>query len=598
MCIFATDMQRIIYILVVMGILTACESHRDKAVKTLLDSVSVVMEEHPERADTLLSSLEDSVTELSTPQRIQYYLLRAEASYKLDKQMPSDTVFQEVVDYYDRHGNANQRMKAYYLMGGIYRYRHEAPMALQWYLDATEQADTLSPDCDNWTLMKVYGQMAELYHSQLMPKEEIKSRRQFSKYAEKAGNTYQAIRGIEKQLGAYQLMGDTAMILTLTDSVHKLYTQADMPQAAASVYHAAIYILLARHDYPKAKELMDIFEHESGLFDAKGSIAKSREHYYQSKGLYYEGIGKLDSAEYYYRRLLPYGFELDAYRGLISVFKTRQITDSVVSFIPLYEKSFNAYRSNYHAQAMRQVDAMYDYSRNQKIAQQKEIETIKTRYTLYIILIISIILFFILFWINDKKRRHHKAEVLQLHMEYESVQEQIEIAEKGLQQFKSDALQFEQHQEEQIRQLKKEKNLLVTQLNGLDVKEDDTTMLQTAIYQRFKEKADYWNKFPELTINDWHVLHTEFQNHFPRLYKKFTYSKLTDKQIDIAMLVRLRFSSGDIQRIMGLEKQAVSNYKNRISQKLYNLDSSKKLFTYLTSFYLEEDSEHVKESSL
>ena len=44
------------------------------------------MEEHPERADTLLSSLEDSVTELSTPQRIQYYLLRAEASYKLDKQ--------------------------------------------------------------------------------------------------------------------------------------------------------------------------------------------------------------------------------------------------------------------------------------------------------------------------------------------------------------------------------------------------------------------------------------------------------------------------------------------------------------------------------
>ena len=123
-------------------------------------------------------------------------------------------------------------------------------------------------------------------------------------------------------------------------------------------------------------------------------------------------------------------------------------------------------------------------------------------------------------------------------------------------------------------------------------------MFQTVIYQRFKEKAASWNKTPKLTSNDWHVLHTEFQHHFPRLYKKFTYCKLTDKQIDIAMLVRLRFSSGDIQRIMDMEKQAVSNYKNRISQKLYNLDSSKKLFTYLTSFYLEEDSEHVKESSI
>ena len=592
-------MHKGLYIIGLLLLFVACTG--DKEVRAVLEQAEAVMESCPDSAYAELQSLFDGKEiskGVSRSDQVRALLLLADATNKLYKQMPSDTVFQEVVDYYDRHGDANERMKAYYLMGCIYRDRHEAPMALQWYLDAVEQADTLDADCDYLTLYSVYGQMAYVYHSQSMPKEEIVAYRQYSKYAARIDSTYDYIRGIELQLGAYQLKRDTAMILALTDSVHDLYTQADMPQAAASVYPAAIHIHLARHDYPKAKELMDIFETQSGLFDTEGNIAKSREHYYQSKGIYYEGIGMLDSAEYYYRRLLPYGFELDAYRGLISVFKTRQITDSVVSLIPLYERSFNVLENSKHAQAMRQVDAIYDYSRNQKIAQQKEIETINTRYTLYVILIIGIVLFLLLFWIYDTKRRSQEAEVLQLHMEYESVQEQIEIAEKGLQQFKSDALQFEQHQEEQIRQLKKEKNLLVTQLHGLDVKEDDTAMFQTVIYQRFKEKAASWNKTPKLTSNDWHVLHTEFQHHFPRLYKKFTYCKLTDKQIDIAMLVRLRFSSGDIQRIMDMEKQAVSNYKNRISQKLYNLDSSKKLFTYLTSFYLEEDSEHVKESSI
>ena len=581
MCIFATDMQRIIYILVVMGILTACESHRDKAVKTLLDSVSVVMEEHPERADTLLSSLEDSVTELSTPQRIQYYMLRAEASYKLDKQMPSDTVFQEVVDYYDRHGNANQRMKAYYLMGGIYRYRHEAPMALQWYLDATEQADTLSPDCDNWALMKVYGQMADLYHSQLMPKEEIAAHRQFSKYAEKAGNTYQAIRGIEKQLGAYQLMGDTAMILALTDSVHELYLQADMPQAAASVYHAAIYILLARHEYPKAKELMDIFEHESGLFDAKGSIAKSREHYYCAKGLYYEGIGKLDSAEYYYRRLLPYGFELDAYRGLISVFKTRQITDSVVSFIPLYEKSFNAYRSNYHAQAMRQVDAMYDYSRNQKIAQQKEIEANNTRHSFFYIIIILFFVFLILaLWFVRYKKRQARGKA-QLLDKAESLANSLEDTRREYQLFKTDKEQYERTLQRQIQELENQNNSMRDRI--VEYKEDDSELMNSDIVQFFVEKGQGVFGEGKVKKSELSALEKAFKKHLKYSYRKYKQSNLTDFQLQVAILTRLNFTTKEIAQIFVTSQPSISKTKAKINAELFGENTSESLYNNLLS---------------
>ena len=58
--------------------------------------------------------------------------------------------------YFDRHGTANERLKAHYLLGCVYRDQNEAPHALQCYQDAIEVADTLSPDCDYQTLLAVY----------------------------------------------------------------------------------------------------------------------------------------------------------------------------------------------------------------------------------------------------------------------------------------------------------------------------------------------------------------------------------------------------------------------------------------------------------
>ena len=557
MCIFATDMKNLLYILVVMGILTACESQHDKAVKTLLDSVSVVMEEHPERADTLLSSLEDSVTELSTPQRIQYYLLRAEASYKLDKQMPSDTVFQEVVDYYDRHGNANQRMKAYYLMGGIYRYRHEAPMALQWYLDATEQADTLSPDCDNWALMKVYGQMAGIYHSQLMPKEEIKSRRQFSKYAEKAGNTYQAIRGIEKQLGAYQLMGDTAMILALTDSVHELYLQADMPQAAASVYPTAIYIYLAKHDYLKTKQLMDIFEHESGLFDAKGNIAKSREHYYQSKGLYYEGIGKLDSAEYYYRRLLPYGFELDAYRGMIGVFHKQQLADSVLYIVQLYEQAYQAYVNHKDIDAMQQVQSMYDYSRNQKIAYEEIIKSKNRLITIIVLCFMMALAIYAISYLYRKRKRLYLKAVKLIRKEKAAKWKETNRAERQTIQLRKN--------KEFIKSLEFKNKELRSQLHPRNNLVAETMLMNS---NEVKAVTQYVSMSGFPTGDEWKNLERAFMKYMPNFYALLNSHRLESLEKRICYLTFMGIRPKIIALLLDISPTYLSNIRKGIKEKL------------------------------
>ena len=549
-------MHKGLYIIGLLLLFVACTG--DREMRALLDRAEALMEAHPDSAYETLSSLPLKGGELKgSSERAFYLLLFANASYKLGKPMPSDTVFQEVVDYYDRHGNANERMLAYYLMGGIYLTRHEAPMALQWYLDATEQADTLSPDCDNWALTKIYGQMAELYHSQLMPKEEIEANRKFSIYAEKAGNTYQAIRGIEKQLGAYQLMSDTAMILALTDSVHKLYTQADMPQAAASVYHAAIYILLARHDYPKAKELMDIFEHESGLFDVKGSIAKSREHYYCAKGLYYEGIGKLDSAEYYYRRLLPYGFELDAYRGMIGVFRKQQLADSVLYIVQLYEQAYQAYVNHKDIDAMRQVQSMYDYSRNQKIAYEEIIKSKNRLITIIVLCFMMALAIYAISYLYRKRKRLYLKAVKLIRKEKAAKWKETNRAERQTIQLRKN--------KEFIKSLEFKNKELRSQLHPRNNLAAETMLLDS---DEAKAITKYVSESGTPTGDEWKNLERAFMKYMPNFYALLNSHRLESLEKRICYLTFMGIRPKIIALLLDISPTYLSNIRKGIKEKL------------------------------
>ena len=107
-----------------------------------------------------------------------------------------DSLLLEATRYYDRHGTANQQVRAHYLLGCAYRDMGEAPAALQSYQDAIDRADTLSDDCDYPRLMSVYGQMAELFHAQNLPHDELAQRKKIGDYALLVDDTLSYIRNL------------------------------------------------------------------------------------------------------------------------------------------------------------------------------------------------------------------------------------------------------------------------------------------------------------------------------------------------------------------------------------------------------------------
>ena len=127
-------MRKLIYILLTLLVLTACTGTSQHPQLVAADSLLLT---RPDSALTLLRAMTFS----STADRMYHQLLLADACNRCYDTLPPAGILREVADFYDRHGSANEQVRAHYLLGCAYRDLGEAPQALQCYQDAASLAD-------------------------------------------------------------------------------------------------------------------------------------------------------------------------------------------------------------------------------------------------------------------------------------------------------------------------------------------------------------------------------------------------------------------------------------------------------------------------
>ena len=152
-------LKRLFHIAFVLLLLCACGS-RD--AQRMLDRAEAVMSDNPSQAIAVLDSIGDDG--LSRSQRMRRLLLLTNAQNKCDTVFRSDSIQRLLVDYYESHGSANERMLAHYLLGRAYYDMGEMPMALNAYQLAL--ADTTETGQDYYQLSRIYSQMANIYYHQ------------------------------------------------------------------------------------------------------------------------------------------------------------------------------------------------------------------------------------------------------------------------------------------------------------------------------------------------------------------------------------------------------------------------------------------------
>ena len=498
-------------------------------------------------------------------------------------EIPLDTVttMQDVVDYFDTWGSAWEKMLAHYLLGCVFRDQNNVPMALRCYRDAVGYADTTANDCDFRRLSRIYGQMAELFNRQRAPRLELEAERKAVDYAWRAKDTLSALIFYSYLADSYHMLNMMDSALYYNQNAARQFKEFGRNDLATGFLTTDIDIYLRKRNYYQAKRLMSEYEQCSGFFNEQGEIEDGKEFYYSYKGLYYEGVGKLDSAEFYYRKLLSehsdYNEKEAAYKGLLTLYRRLGKSDSIAKYSELYCQTNDSASFAHSADEITRTQALYNYEEHERIAAKKTKEAADSRNIIIALLIAIIISVYLIYRYIKRQQQIQKEELMVANAEYSTLLLQYHQAQQNLRQVEENLEQFREEQEQQI--LSFSQRLAHYQEAPLaEHWQVEQAMLDSPVIAELHSLARRVKK-PSKTL--WQQMCMLIRKELPTFYGQLedAGTPLTQQERLAAILIRLQFSQGEVAALFDVSKQRVNNIKSSLNRKLFNKEGAKSLET-------------------
>ena len=492
--------------------------------------------------------------------------------------MLNDSLAESLVNYFDRHGDANERMRSRYILGRTYYCLDELPRALEMYNEAADCADTTSADCDYAKLSRVYAQKADIYHKQVQPRSQLDNLRRAEYYGWKGKDTLMAVECYSLQSESYKYLQLLDSFIMVSENAAEKFKLIGRNDRASQIRVGEVTTLIKTHEFVKARKYIEDYESKSGLFKQNGCIIEGHEIYYFVKGEYYLAINQLDSAEYLFRKELRNGKDLNnkiaGYKGLQELFEQKRIPDSIAKYAKLsYELNDSAYLLS-EMQNIQKFQASYNYNHHKLLAEQSE-KKVQQSLNMLIVIIALVIIISILtyFWFRAYQAKR-KAEILQYRKDLEKLERlQTELQDICSEEKLSPWEIFDKKHEE-----------IVTILNRVTEYKRKTKqpfanleerLSKAPIVKRLKEYVNA-NPYQKASQADFAELRSLLNEELPHFYTTLNtpHYTLSEIEYDVSMLLRVRFSPMDIHRLTGMSPGYVSNMRSRLLLRVYGVDGS------------------------
>ena len=540
---------------------------RDIAVA---DSLS---EAAPQRAMTLIDSLEGE-SAMNKSRHMKLLLLKAKVRNKLAMPMSTDSL-KYIADYFDKHGDSNERMLAYYIIGCVYQRSQDAPMALQYFHEAATKADTTDSSCDFLTLHRTHVWSAEILKSQFAFSDAFHENSLAFKYAMKAKDTLNAIITYEQKSNIYNALGLSDSAIFIREKLYGLYSKYGYEKEAVRSLGLLINYGVENKELSDVKHYINLYEHKSGNFNNKGDIKKGVEIYYVAKGRYLAEINELDSAEYYFRKCartaknysdLKYCFD-----DLADIYRKRNRPDSVAKYADLARMMTDSAYAQMSTEHLQQMQAMYNYNRYRQTAEEAEKDALRTKY-ISIIIIMAIMAAAIggALAVRTYIMRKRRARVDEI-KEYKRKINELEMSRAELESINS-GLNAEVNR--MIEEKTKKIDILKTEYekNFNNVKDKDLFECEPIVIQ-IRWKARKTTK--PMDKDEISRLKELFKDYRPLSNWENT---LNNNEYLICLLVRLDFVPAEICILTDLSSSNISNIRKRLLEKMTGREGSPKDF--------------------
>ncbi len=567
--------------LIILCVLVGMHGCGDRCADSVFAVADSLMKDRPDSALTLLNALYDSAAgKMSRRQKMRLELMRADAQNKSYVNFTTDSVMREVTAYYDAHGTAQERMRAHYLLGCTYRDMGDAPRALECFHDAVSFADTTSADCDFQRLSRIYGQMADLFHKQRSPQFEKEAELNAIRMAWKAKDTLAALNFYAHLAKAYNLTNDKDSVLYISQEACKLFVKYGYADIVIQYLPMQISLYLKKGQYAEARHLMDLFEKKSGWFDRFGRIRADKSSYYSIKGKYYSGIDSIRQALYNYNKFQKYASETeqyeDVYKGLMQVYHKLGKPDSVMKYALLFADANDSACIISSAEEINRANALYNYNASRRQADAMKQKAEKYKNTIAVGCILFIVVISLVTYIIIRYRRKTKSDFLKLNTRYFETLDKYNQSEKDLQLLNDDINKFKTEKEKETENLRQE---LAFYTNGKGIKEEWDA-------EQYLLNCDMIKNLHNLTCKGTCATDTEFRklielssHHLSTFQDYITASKhgLSEREIIVCILIKLRFTPSEIAVLLECSKQVVSNIRTNINHKLFHQEGTKSL---------------------
>lgn len=229
---------------------------------------------------------------------------------------------------------------------------------------------------------------------------------------------------------------------------------------------------------------------------------------------------------------MKHGDASDAYKGLLAVYQEKKNIDSVLHYSILNERALDSLHNNMEIDAIHRMSSLYNYNRNQKVAEDERLKAQKAMGILNRIVLVTIILLFAVIgicWLYRKNKKEKQKKIAELENALRNTKDQRTLVQEELRKLKAkDYVGIIAEKEKQeaeltklIEQLQAENNQYKNNLNN-NQRDDLNRFLDCDTAQLFVRKAAGQTERVIPNDAEWRLLMSRFAEYEPHTFQFFS----------------------------------------------------------------------------
>ena len=566
----------------------------DKHADSIITKAEQLLSTKPDSALAVLDDIRKSKEDWPRSQQMRYELVYAQAQNKAFVNFTTDSIVLSLVDYYERHGNANEQMMANYMAGCAYRDLEDALSALKYLNLAVDAVDESDEDCDLNTLMRVYSQMGGLYQRVAAFENERIADMHAERLAWQIGDTISALRLMWLQACCLYDSRNQSQAIMILDSIAQFTEKNGIQEDPDLIYPIKTDYYLERKEIKCVETLIREYEYKTGILtESLDTLNYDMAHFYR-KGKYYNIAQKPDSAIQMFNKLLHllgqrplytsqrHGLKEVSYQGLTEAYSLKHNPDSVIKYAKLYCQWNDSSTRAKSSEHLLRYQSLYNYAKIQDQALKAEQKASRLRVTMILLVVIGIAIAIIVWSIYQERLKKERQKQIATNKEYQLLMHELERAAEELLLVKTDSERFLKEKDSEIHSL--QTSLSMYQGNTLDVEQwnNERTILQCDLVHHLHSLSAQGKV---ATQNELDGLVTIAQNVFQKFHQTITdpTKRLSNREIITCILIRFKFIPSEIAVLTNNSYQQITNLKSTINKKLFDKNGAKTLDSNLMS---------------